>query len=319
VDSARFRTLLHAPGPFASVYFEDSDGWHGVCAQLAQQGADKSVTADIERAVRQACRPIAGGGRAVVAGPGGVVVDEHLLRPVGAPVVRVSDLPYIVPIVEHGFDQPNYLLAVVDHAGADITAHVNGCRCPEAIDEFTDDDLSEFEAVFVVGEIRSRSHLVATLPDRVGERAIPLQVGAGNGDRGVLGVHDAEEIHRAIDATFLRRQLRVIDHAAARFDAEVGRQSGRAAEGLDAVCSALRRGVVETLIVGNIRDATVVTDRGLTTLAPNAEVLSEQGGAPAKTLRADEALPLFAISAGAALVCTDERIAPADGVAAVLR
>ncbi|MGB9223270.1 hypothetical protein [Mycobacterium sp.] len=314
MDSVRFRRLLHARGPFASVYFEDSDGWHGACAQLERQGADKSVTADIEKAVRGPRRPIGGGGRAVVAGPGGVLLDEHLLRPVGAPVVRVSDLPYIVPIVEHGFDQPNYLLAVVDDARADITAHVNGSRCPEAIEDFSEDDFSEFEAVFVVGEIRSRSHLVATLPDRVGERAIPLQVGAGNRGR---GVHDGEEIHRAIDAAFLRRQLHMIDHAA-RFDAEVGRQSGRAAEGLAAVCSALRRGAVETLIVGKIRDATVVTDRGLTTVAPNAKVLSEQGGAPAKTLRADEALPLFAISAGAALVCTDERIAPADGVAAVL-
>ena len=315
MDSVRFRRLLHAPGPFASVYFEDSDGWHGACAQLEQQGADKSVTADIEKAVRAPRRPIAGGGRAVVAGPGGVLPDEHLLRPVGAPVVRVSGLPYIVLIVENGFDQPNYLLAVVDHAGADITAHVNGSRCPEAIEDFSEDDFSEFEAVFVVGEIRSRSHLVATLPDRVGARAIPLHVGTGNSRD---GVHNADEIHRAVDAAFLRRQLRVIDHAAARFDAEVGRQSGRAAEGLAAVCSALRKGAVETLIVGDIRDATVVTDRGLTTVAPTAEVLSEQGAAPAKTLRADEALPLFAISAGAALVCTDERIAPADGVAAVL-
>jgi hypothetical protein len=48
-------------------------------------------------------------------------------------------------------------------------------------------------------------------------------------------------------------------------------------------------------------------------------VLSEQGAAPTKTLRADEALPLFPKSVGASLVRTDERIAPADGVAAVLR
>ena len=32
----------------------------------------------------------------------------------------------------------------------------------------------------------------------------------------------------------------------------------------------------------------------MTTLAHNAEVLSEQGAEPARTLRADEALPLFA-------------------------
>jgi peptide chain release factor subunit 1 len=311
VESLRFLPLLHAPGPFASVYFEDSEGWRGLRDQLEEQGADESVTAHIEKTVLQPCAPAGFGGRAVVAGTNGVVLDEHLLRPVAAPVVRVSELPYIVPIVERGFAQPNYLVAVIDHTGTGITAHVNGSRTSEAVDDF-----SAFGAVFVVGEVRSRSDLVAALPDCVGERAIPLQVGAGNSGR---SVHDVEEIHRAIDAAFHRLQLGMIDHAAARFDAEVGRKSGRAAEGLGPVCSALRQGAVETLIVGKIGDATVVTDRGLTALAPNAEVLFKQGAAPAKTLRADEALPLFAISAGAAVVCTDERIAPADGVAAVLR
>jgi hypothetical protein len=81
----------------------------------------------------------------------------------------------------------------------------------------------------------------------------------------------------------------------------------------------LRQGAVETLIIGEIGDATVVTDEGMTTVAPDANVLSEQGAAPDKTLRADEALPMFAISVGASLVRTDERIAPAEGIGAVLR
>jgi peptide chain release factor subunit 1 len=216
VQSARFRPLLDTPGPFASVYFEDSHSWRGVREQLEEQGVEESVTADIEKTVLQRRAPAGGGGRAVVAGANGVVLDERLLRPIIAPVVRVSELPYLVPIVERGFEQPNYLVAVVDHAGADITAHVNGSRCSEAIDDFSEDDFSEFAAVFVVGEMRSRSDLVAALPDRVGERAIPLQVGAGNSGHGGRGDHNVEEIHRAIDATFRRRQLRVIDHAAAR-------------------------------------------------------------------------------------------------------
>lgn len=85
------------------------------------------------------------------------------------------------------------------------------------------------------------------------------------------------------------------------------------------MCSALSQGAVDTLIVGDIGDATVVADEGLTMAAPNADMLSKQGAAPAKTLRADEALPLMAISVGASLVRTDERIALADGIAAVLR
>jgi peptide chain release factor subunit 1 len=66
---------------------------------------------------------------------------------------------------------------------------------------------------------------------------------------------------------------------------------------------------VDTLIIGELGEATVVADEELTTIAPNADVLSEQGAAP----------PMFAVSVGASLVRTDERIAPADGVGAVLR
>jgi len=63
----------------------------------------------------------------------------------------------------------------------------------------------------------------------------------------------------------------------------------------------------------------VVADAGPTTVAPNCRALSEHDAASAKTLRADEVLPMLAISGGASLVRTDERIAPTDGIAAVLR
>lgn len=362
MDSERFRQLLDMPGPFVSVYFEDTHNtsdadeqlelkWRALRGQLEKQGVDDAVTADIERAVLDLRPPVGWSGRGVVAGADGVVVNEHLLRPTATTLVRVSELPYIVPIVEHGFVTPAYLLIEVDHTGADITTHIDGVLETEAVDgggypvhkasgaetagygdpqQRTDeaarkniravaDRVTEWvdemaaDTVFVVGEVRSRSDLIKAFAERVRDRAVPLEVGARNSG------HDIIEVQGHIDAWFTKRRLREIDYAAQRFDAELGRQSGRAAEGLDAVCSALRQGAVETLIVGEIGDATVVADEGLTTVAPNANVLSEQGAAPAKTLRADEALPMFAVSLGAALVRTDERIAPADGVAAVLR
>lgn len=362
MDSDRFRKLLDTPGPFASIYFEDSHDthdagtqldlkWRALREELEGQGLDGSVTAEIEQAVMDLRPPIGRSGRAVIAGASGVVFNEHLLRPAADTVVRVSELPYLVPIIEHGFEQPNYLLVVVDHTGADITAHVDGALRSEIVDGGgypvhkassaetagygdpqlrTDEaarknvravadrvsellDSTPFEAVFVVGEVRSRSDLLAELPHRVGERTVPLQVGARHSG------HDFGEIQQAIETWFTRQRLRDIDAAAERFTAELGRQSGLAAEGLDAVCSALRQGAVDTLIIGEINDATVVADENLTIVAPNANVLSEHGAAPAKTLRADEALPMLAISVGASLVRTDERITPADGVAAVLR
>lgn len=362
MDSERFRQLLNTKGPFASVYFEDSHDtqdaaaqlelkWRAIREQLVEQGVDDSVTADIERAVMDLRPPVGRSGRGVVADADGVVLNEHLLRPTAAPIVRVSELPYLVPIVEHGFTDPRYVLVAVDHTGADITVHVDGTLNSETVDggghpvhkssgaetagygdpqlrteeagrknlravadrvaELVDD--TDADVVFVLGEVRSRSDLLATLADRVKALAVPLEVGARHSG------HDFDEVQDAIEAELLKRRLAVIDDAAQRFAAEIGRESGMAAEGLGPVCSALRQGAVDTLIIGDLGDATVVTDEDLTTVAPDANVLSEQGAAPARTVRADEALPLFAVSVGASLIRTDERIAPADGVAAVLR
>jgi hypothetical protein len=339
MESDRFRQLLDTPGPFASVYFadsEDADGagaqldlnWRALRAQLEQQGADASITAEIEYAFMNLRSPIGRGGRLVVAGPTGVVLNEILLRPAAVPVVRVSQLPYIVPILEYGFEHSHYLLVVVDPMGAFITTHTDVTRRSETVEadgygdlklhavadrvsELVDD--ASFDAVFVVGDVGSRSGLLAALPARVRERTTSLPIGVRRGG------YDFEEIQRALDAMLQRQRLSVIDSAADRFNAEVGRRSGLAIEGLGAVCSALRQRSVATLILGEVDDATVVADEGLTAVAPNADALSELGIAPAKTLRADEALPLFAISIGASVVRTDERIAPADGVGAVLR
>jgi hypothetical protein len=362
MDSQRFRKLLDAPGPFASVYFDDSHDthdaeaqlelkWRAVKEELERSHAAATVVDQIEDAIKNLRPPIGRSGRAVIASADGVVINEHLARPAATEVVRVSELPYLVPILEQSFDHPDYVLAVVDHSGADITTHIGGTLRDETVDggghpvhkaagaetagygdpqlrteeaarknlravadrvaELADD--KAIEVIFVVGEVRSRSDLLAELPERLHERTVALEVGARHSG------HDFGEIEQAIEAEFVKRQLRTIDDAAQRFTAEIGRQSGLAAEGLGAVCSARRQGAVETLIIGDIGDATVVADEGLTTLAPNENVLSEQGAAPAKTLRADEALPMSAISVGAALVRTDERISPADGVGAVLR
>jgi peptide chain release factor subunit 1 len=328
----RFRQLLDTPGPFVSVYFADPDdtddegaqldNWRALREQLEQQGADESVTAEIRSAVIDLRPPVGRGGRVVIAGSTGVVLDEYLLRPGAEPVVRVSELPYIVPILEHGFAHSRYLLVVVDSTGTFITTHTDATRRSEIVDADgrpVADRVSKlvhdvpFNAVFVVGDADSCSDLLAALPAPVRERVTTLPIGVRRGG------YDFEEIQRAVDATLLRQRLSVTDSAVDRFNAEVSRQSGLATEGLGAVCSALRRGTVDTLIIGDIGDATVVADKGLTAVAPNADILSEQGATPVKTLRADEALPMLAISIGASLVRTDVRLAPADGIAAVLR
>jgi hypothetical protein len=355
----RFRPLLTADGPFASIYFDDSHDtpgaearleleWRGLRKQLEAQGAGTHA-ATIEPVVLGARRPVGRSGRGVIATSDRVVVDEHLIRPPAATAVRVSDVPYIVPVIEHGVEQHTYLLVAVDHAGGDITVHgsdgprtetVDGGGFPvhhatsaetpgygdpqrategarakniRAVTERLTSlfDVAKPELVFVVGEVRSRSDLVADLPERVAERVAELHVGARHS-----GIDD-DEVRQAIDAEFARRRVAAIDDAAQRFQAGSG--SGLAAEGLPAVCAALRDGAVETLIIGELDDETVVAGEDLGAIAPNENVLSEWGVAPTRVIRADEALPMAAVAIDANLVRTDERITPADGIAAVLR
>lgn len=325
MQADRFRDLLDGRGPFVSLYYNDSGKdrelrWRCLRDQLEQLGVNESLRSEVQHAIMD-WRPCPGRGRAVVAGADGVLFNEELLRPATATLVRVSELPYILPILEHGVESPDFLLAMVDREGADIDVHI-GSRRSETVEGATGFIVGRVatllhetpaDVVFVAGRPPSRADLVAALPVSVCEQVVPLPISA---ERGAYAVN---ELQWAIEAWFLNRQVSLLGDAAERYAAEVGRRSGRAAEGLGAVCTALRQGVVDTLIVGELGDAVVVADENLTTVAPTAGALVQQGGTPAKTLRADEALPHFAISAGASMVRTDERISPADGIAAVLK
>jgi hypothetical protein len=359
--SERFHSLLTSHGPYGSVYFDDSHNtedadaqldlkWRALREQLEQQGADPALTENIGSAIAQGRPAVGRSGRAVVASADGVLVHEHLIRPAG-PTVRVSPLPYIVPVIEHGDEHPTYVVVAVDHEGGDFTIHRGGAvtgttvegdgypvhkassaespgygdpqrtaegarqkNIREVAEQLTSlVDKIDPQVVFVVGEVQSRSDFVKDLPDRVASRAVELSVGARHSG------FDDEQLQHEIGQEFQRRRIAVIDEAAQQFQTGIGSGSGLATEGLDGVTAALRAGAVETLIIGDIGDATVVAGDDIATVAPNENVLSELGTAPTQVLRADEALPMLAVSTGAALVRTDERIAPKDGIGAVLR
>ena len=87
------------------------------------------------------------------------------------------------------------------------------------------------------------------------------------------------QAREAIEAEFERNRHAVADADAQRFSAETSRKSGMATEGLEPVCVALRDGAVDTLMVGDLADRTVVADSSLGHIAPNADVLSEWGTA----------------------------------------
>lgn len=357
----RFRQLLDAKGPFASVYFDDSHDTEDAAEQidirlrdlrseLEEQGAEPDVTDALEQAIRDSAPAVGKSGRAMVAASGGVLFDQRLRDPLPTLVVRVSGLPYLIPVVEHALEQPDFAVVAVDHAGGDIELHHHGRVVKDAVDGsaypvhkassaespgYGDpqrtadnarhknvqtvadrvtalvDELSP-EVVFVVGEVRSRTDLISELPERVVERSVELAVGARTDIA-------EDELHRAISEEFERRHRAAVDDVAERFVAELGRDSGLATQGLAGVTAALRGAAVETLIIGDMGDTTVVAGDDLATVSPSADVLSQFGVPPTQVLRADEALPMLAISTGAALMPAAEQIDPADGMGAILR
>lgn len=359
--SQQAQQLLAARGPFASIYFNDAHDapdagaqrdvlWRDIRRELEEQGAQATLIASLEGAVA-AARPSAGSsGHGVISGADGVVINERLVAAPVASLVRVGELPYVVPLVEHGFVAGTYFVVAVDQVGAELTlyrghtvrtetvdaggypvhksatAGLNGWgdqqhRAEEAVrknvravaDHLTSEvDQHQVEAVFVIGQDRVRAELMAMLPERVGVRVVQPGCGARH-----TGVDDT--VSQAIAGEFKARWLREAGDVADRFNAEVGRGSGLAAAGLADVCAALREGAVETLIIGDIANETVLAGDDPAILALDADTLSSFGTAPTRTLRADEAIPFAAMAGGAALIRADDSLHPLDGVAALLR
>lgn len=359
--SDQARRLLAASGPFASIYFDDSHDapdaatrleatWGDIARHLADRGADATLVSHLERAALGA-RPLLGrSGRGLIATADGVLVDEHLAVPPPSSIVRVSALPYVVPLVDYGPVSPTYVVAAIDHVGADVnvyhrntirteTVEAGGYpvheatgagshgwgdhqhRVDEAIrknvravaDAMVDEcDRRQPEIVFVIGQDRIRAELMSVLPERVRARVVRPRVGARN-----TGVD--ETVNQAIALEFQNRRLAAAADVARQFRAETGRRSGRAVEGLTAVCAALREEAVATLILGDLGRKPVLAGDEPTIVATDADELSAFGVPPTRTLHADEAIPFAAIAGGAALVQGDEGLDPVDGVAALLR
>lgn len=325
--------------------------WRDIRREAEALGADERALAALEQAVLHGPGAVGRQGRGLVATADGVLIDEHLATVPAEPVVRVSPYPYVLPLLDSQVWRPAYLFVAVDHVGADIAVHQDGAVRSETVEgdgypvhkpttagwngygdmqrsaeeavrmnvRAVADRVTELthtagaEVVFVCGEVRSRSQLEAALPERVAARVVPLHAGA-------LGHRATEaEVRDLVAGEFERRRSARLGDIADRFRREQGRQSGLAVEGLAAVCAALRDGDVETLIVGRLADLTVVTGQRRTTVAPDADVLSELGQAPGEVVRADEALPFAALAVGASLAAADEGIEPEQGVAALLR
>ncbi|WP_306357796.1 MULTISPECIES: hypothetical protein [unclassified Nocardia] len=130
------RELVDRTGPFASVYFDSSHDSEAAARELTARcrsmrerldraGASATTLAALDIAFAAGPRSVGRCGRALVADAATVLVDEQLPAPPAAQIVRVSPLPYLLPLLEQRAPQVPHVLVTMDRVGAYIRG-VNG-------------------------------------------------------------------------------------------------------------------------------------------------------------------------------------------------
>ncbi|MGW4485388.1 Rv2629 family ribosome hibernation factor [Amycolatopsis sp. NPDC004368] len=322
-----------------------------ICAALSEQDADPDTVDAIVAAIEDSPPPVGPAGRSLIAAHGEIVADRRLAGPPATQEARYSDLPYFLPVVTHTQDASAYVVVLVDRHGADVEVHqADGTARTETVQGPEDDvhkvrgggpahrnlqnraeeavrhnleDVAEHIArtvqrtrahlVVLAGEVQARAELLNLLPEPV--RAITQESGAGGRAAGA----DRAELDEHIRELLAGRHLAELDDLAERFRAEVGRGSGLAVSGLEAVTAALSESNVETLLVGDPGDAEVLTGREPTQVGMATPRLAALGAERPAAHRADEALPFAAVAVGADVVVMDERLDLPGGFAALLR
>ncbi|PXY31897.1 Vms1/Ankzf1 family peptidyl-tRNA hydrolase [Prauserella muralis] len=363
MQTTRLRELVTVNGPFASVYFDDSHDtadaaklldlrWRELREELQRQGAPDWTLDAMETAVKDSPPPVGASGRALVATGDRVLLDERLDEPPAQPVARLSELPYLLPLVEHGEQAPPYVVAVVDHVGADVTAYdgrggiieertIEGSDHPvhkvrgggwsqRDIQAHTDevtrhniDQVAEHvgatarkigaKLVVLAGESQARKQLADLLPEQI--RGIAAETGSGGRHKGASN----QELHAHVQELLAKLKQDRRAEVTERFRGALGQERGLAVQGLEATTTALRESNVETLLVERPADVDVLTGPEPVLVGTQEEELKAHGTDTVTRRRADEALAVAAIAGGAEIVHTGDRLDLMEGFGAILR
>lgn len=349
MQTTTLRPLVTTPGPFTSVYFEDSSDTEDAAKQLelrwrelrdrltAQHAPGESLDA-LEAAVRGGSRAAGRSGRALVAAGDSVVVDEHLDEPPAAPVTRVSDLPYVLPLTRYAEPGLKYVVATVDQVNASVAAYDEHGRAIGADDASGRDHPVHRVRGGGLGQYDIRRHTEETIRRTVAEIAEEVTKLADRSGADLVVVAGEIQGRRAVREALPKRlqdithevthedvaselvlsaKHRRLDEVLERFNSALGREDGLAVQGLDAVTAALVEGNVETLLISDPGDATVFTGESATQIAVSEPGLRTLGATEAHERRADEAIPVAAIAVGAGLVRVDSALT--EGFGAILR
>ncbi|MGW5386267.1 Rv2629 family ribosome hibernation factor [Nocardia sp. NPDC003963] len=355
------RDVAQRSGPFASLYIdaehdtEDAERqralrWRALAERLAAGGASEQMIAVLGAAVTGAPPEPGRTGRVLIADAESVLLDRRLPAPPQPEIVRVSALPYLLPLIESGAEEVPHAVAVVDRVGSDMygvdeqgevvdesiegtghpvhkVRHGGGWshrsmqrRVEETVRRNADEVADELtrvarrvhaEVVVVAGEVGTRSAVRRAL-GTTGARVVEVEAGSR-----AAGSGDAE-LDEAIRELVAEQAEQRRDEVVARFDKAQGRDEGLAVTGLSGTVSALLAANAENLLI----NSAALGDR---TVRLAAEPLRDPAelGAPGTdtgaTCRADEALPVAALVRGGTVTPVGEQAAPLEGVGALLR
>ncbi|WP_225726348.1 MULTISPECIES: hypothetical protein [unclassified Nocardia] len=364
------RRVAEHEGPFVSVCFDDSHDtedaarqqelrWRSIRDQLLARAAPARSMRALDEAIIEGPPAQGRSGRLLIADRTELLVDETLPRPPDRETIRVSALPYLLPLAERAARRVPHVLAVVDRIGADLhgvdadgaetSFAMHGREHPVhqvrqgglahwSIRHRTDEtvrrnmieiarevarlaDTVRAAVVIVAGEVAARAALraeLASLDRRFARDGGIVEITSGaraaGGDRSAF----AEQVAEVLRRTANERGRATLE----RFAVELGH--GMAVEGLPATTFALRTANVRRLLISGpaLGDRIVRVGDGPTQLAgPALQALEdvENLGDASDLRRADEAVPVAALSIGADITPVDEQQAPADGVGALLR
>ncbi|MQY26800.1 baeRF2 domain-containing protein [Nocardia aurantia] len=323
------RELADHEGPFASVYVDNTHDTEDAAAQqrlrrraVRAELSEKGATPAILDAVDDALSAGTPGrcGRAVITDRRSVVIAETLRTPPPQQVVRLSPLPYLLPLLALREPVVPYVVAVVDDDGADLSGAdaygqrlartVRGDNVAATAREVTRlADRARASLILLAGDVTPRAAVCEAIAPR--NRRI-VQLGAASRATGRGAADLDEEIHRTLqeDADQRRRAL------ADLFDRELGRTDGLAEQGVSGISAAIRAANVDTLLV----DAAALGDRTVCVGSDPTQVRPlDSAREHTRRRRADEALPLAALAARADVITCVGDHSPADGVGALLR
>jgi peptide subunit release factor 1 (eRF1) len=316
--------------------------------RLTELGASPDLVRVVDEAIVDADPVVGRGGRVLIATEHRVL-SAPTADPPPTVQARFSDLPYLLPVMQRVTAGVSHVLVVVDKTGADLKAVdqagvVHQPEEPEAgadeslhevraggwshysIQQEAEEDVSQSmkdvadavaelterigaRAVLVAGEEQARSGLTDVLPEHVADQTVELESG------GRAAGTDPTALEAATRDVLERIAAEDHDAQLERFRVESGRSNGLAAQGLDSCVAALREADVELVFLSD----ELAADHPLwTATEPNIVALEKEDlldlGAEPTEHRADEVLPVAAVSVGAQVVAVADEMALQDGI-----